>query len=334
MWPARNKNPIITQMQNSTVIVLVFLAVAGVVIVLLGTLLARSVSSHHRTIKQGEHLQRYFGRGVHARHKLLPRNENKSEVVLPVRTYWHGAFGRKQHASVMSFLALHPRLRLWLLLDTDTIQLNSLQNPWIRSLARTSRVKAIPYQTDRRRSDDNLPAKADVVRYTDLYRYGGLWFDLDVVWMKNVQPLIDGVTPWGYPWGRESSNGLNNGVLYCPQGHPAMLSVLQVVDSCRHTALPVARHMVKQPAFAAQPIEYFDPSWDAPHGAFSFADFFRARRDTPLSASFFPDCYAYHWHNQWDAPIDKDSWFAWFESQNYARLKWSPVVSGKAQAKP
>ena len=311
-------------MHTHSIVLVTLLCVTCVVCFVLLGLYIQTTQTVHQSKHELSKVQEYVDKHLTARAKIVPRSLVNAQKVLPVRTYWYGMFSRKQHGSIMSFLVHHPKLVVWVLLDTDTMDLN-MANPWLESLQRTARVKVIPYHTDRRRHDANLPAKADVVRYSDLFRYGGLWFDLDVIWLKNVQSLIHGKRPWSYPWGRTADAGLNNAVMYSPQSHPAMLALLRTIDSYQRTALPVARYLVKEPFFFAQPLEYFDPSWDAPQGQFQCSDFFLARTDTPLPHVFFSRCYAYHWHGQWDAFIHEDSWFAHFERQNYQKLKWKPV---------
>jgi hypothetical protein len=42
---------------------------------------------------------------------------------------------------------------------------------------------------------------------------------------------------------------------------------------------------------------------------------FRRRPDIQSHKDFFPGAFTYHWHNFWDAPEHKDSYFGFFNEE-------------------
>merc|ERR1719414_1295959 len=66
------------------------------------------------------------------------------------------------------------------------------------------------------------PYVADLARDMFLYKYGGFYFDLDVIALRNWDPLLAEYPNQmlAYAWAHE--NYPNNAFLYCPAKHPVM----------------------------------------------------------------------------------------------------------------
>ncbi len=149
---------------------------------------------------------------------------------------------------------------------------------------------------------------SDGLRTLALLKYGGFYFDLDVLFLRDLRQL--GAIEFFYPWSNQPYG--NSAVLRFRAGkniqrvaarsvhigtcHPARL--YRFADVGR-----ILDDVYVLPTFA------FDPAWlshdghAAPHPPCSrFNDFFLDETPTTL-ADFFPASYTYHWHNRWDRTI-------------------------------
>lgn len=228
----------------------------------------------------------------------LAKRKGKKSHVQRACCYWHGSFGRMQHASAQSFQHFNPQTPLVVLVDTESRH-TTVDNPWLRGF--TVELIETP-------NFHELWKRADWVRYQQLEQYGGWWFDLDVLFMQSIYPLSQispSDKPWTYPWGN-LPNKLNNAVMYAPRPHMAPFrSLVQIKDP------PIAKDCLQSHDFRVWPLLYFDPAWsdDSP---FTCSDFFRHRGRTAYPKKFFT-CYGFHWHNRWDAEIHPESWFTIWE---------------------
>ena len=140
-------------------------------------------------------------------------------------------------------------------------------------------------------------------------KYGGVYFDLDVLFLKDLRPLCG--HDFFYQWSRQEYG--NNAVMHFQQGSPDVHRLIdRSIDlgSCRPFVLlrfEALRDTLDRvrvfPTFA------FDPIWithdtGIPNNAYCnrFVEFFSTERSMRL-AEFFPTSYAYHWHGRWNVPI-------------------------------
>lgn len=66
--------------------------------------------------------------------------------------------------------------------------------------------------------------RADIARYEILYRYGGVYADMDTTCQKPIDPLI---VPGKMTVGWEVQNRfIGNTVIYAPKGHPALREII------------------------------------------------------------------------------------------------------------
>jgi hypothetical protein len=158
-----------------------------------------------------------------------------------------------------------------------------------------------------------LPAVSDAVRMVVLLKHGGIYFDLDVLFLRDLRELagVDFIYQWSNQaygntavshFRRDSKNvqGLVARAATIGSCHPARLCDFNAID-------PVVKDLQLWPVFV------FDPAWLAhdtgvPINDYShnLTDFFV--REQPVSIeTFYPSSYAYHWHNGWDYPLTEGS---------------------------
>lgn len=121
-----------------------------------------------------------------------------------------------------------------------------------------------------------------------------------------------------YQWGTQ--NFANSALMALQPGGrvgEVMLQLVLEVKSFRPQVMlkPLTMVAERLPDLHVYPPSVFDPAWvpveqwrnASPYFGHNFTEFFT--RDLPGgdTSLFFPDSYAFHWHNEWQAHIRQDS---------------------------
>lgn len=251
--------------------------------------------------------------------------------------YWHGTFGLKQAFSVKSFLCTQNQehTELWLWLDAADGYSQIETNPYLQELK--SRIKILSWNADDEIANTpllkikkyinmpkNLAARGDDFRIISLYKYGGVYFDLDVMFLKDFTPLLMG-HEFVYAW--EYQPYANSALLYLRK-NSYITNYLAQKFLERKEAMPWVLFDYKDKKLANlrnYPCAFFDPLWGGYCEGMpfkEFADFFKRfdngyEKEPHINSykDFFPGAFAYHWHNKWDAKEFDDSYFGLFNCE-------------------
>ncbi len=155
-------------------------------------------------------------------------------------------------------------------------------------------------------------ATSDVVRLVLLAKYGGVYFDFDNLFLRDLRPLCD--APFVYQWSNQPF--ATNAVSYFPQDSETITAMcLRCLDrgSSHPRDLLRFEDADRLPGDTlVLPSFVFDPIWIPRDLGLrvtaycnTFDDFFNPFTDgePPTLAEFFPHSYCYDWHRQWDRPI-------------------------------
>lgn len=160
--------------------------------------------------------------------KVSDLQREQSSQLLTEKTifhaYWHGTFGLKQAFSIKSLLCTQnmESIEIWLWLDSENGYAQIESNPHLQELK--GHIKILSWNVENEISNTpfckiktyinapkNLAAKGDDFRIISLYKYGGLYFDLDVMFLKDFTPLLKG-HEFVYAW--EYQSYANSAILY------------------------------------------------------------------------------------------------------------------------
>lgn len=246
--------------------------------------------------------------------KVSDSQREQSSRVLTEKTifhaYWHGTFGLKQAFSIKSFLR------------TQNLESKIKILPWNveREIAGTPFLKIKDYIN----TTMNLAAKDDYFQIISLYKYGGLYFDLDVVFLKDFTPLLKGYE-FVYAW--ECQPYGNSAILYLRK-NSYITNYLAKKLLKRKAAMPWVLFDYKDKKLANlrnYPYTFFDPLWGRYCEGMplsNFADFFKEFGDSSDEKNninsykeFFPGAFAYHWRNSWDTKEVENSYFGLFNRE-------------------
>lgn len=154
-----------------------------------------------------------------------------------------------------------------------------------------------------------LPLYADLIRLILLYKYGGVWFDLDCFFLRDFSPLFSLFENdiIGYRW--EEEKYANNAILISVNVKSSkILKLIQFLSKTETFSFQNNLFFHDDVDMIVLPCEYFDPFWKLKGQ--NKKDFFTKTDKHIDLQTFFPTSFCYHWHNMWSIPIDDSSPFS------------------------
>ena len=237
--------------------------------------------------------------------------------------YWYGTFGRMQAMSIKSLLATQKNYdyEIWLWLDSEApdSDSNNEDNIYLNQIRDYVTIK--PFNPDTiTNQTKNLAFRADDFRIWTLHEYGGLYFDLDVMFLRDMINLLMG-SEFVYAWGNQTY--ANSAVIYLRRGSPVNEYIFRKTAS-RKAAQPWVlfnysdKNLVGLKLYSCS---LFDAIWNCEKGDYifdTFDGFFTANNNISQQkisspAEIFPYSYCYHWHNHWKVEIEHASPFEFCE---------------------
>jgi len=236
--------------------------------------------------------------------------------------YWTGVLNELHALSLKSLMVTQsPPYEIWLWMPPDDVRRNyaftsSLPGVVVKEYLAAQESQGTVYEgqlgllngLDRfgGRRASNI---ANAFRILTLAKYGGVYFDLDVLFLKDMRDLCS--VEFCYQWSDQAY--ANNGLLHFDADSRNIWALAErsiTIGSCRSKALFRFEDVWKVlDGVYVFPSFLFDPLWIAhDRGRVMndycnrFVEFFTSEARVSLS-TFFPGSYAYHWHNRWDWPI-------------------------------
>jgi len=259
----------------------------------------------------------------------INNNDNNNNNKVFFHVYWHGTITRKQIASINSYLKTQDldTTELWVWLDYLTYSTE------IQKIPTHNTIKVMAYNPVVEADETLFKGKqfinhikyikfrSDIARLMILYKYGGLYFDLDMLLLRDMKPLLH--LEFCYTWSYLKAG--NNAILRFSKGSHRLIKLMhryyQFLEpynsgfnfnvSMTHT------HLYNESLdILCLPCAMFDPVWalfdSKTKSKYSklnnFDDFFK-ETDEDISKFFNNQIYAYHWHSRNDYIIEKDSYF-------------------------
>lgn len=270
--------------------------------------------------------------GIEQLGNFKPEKYNDNTIY---HVYWYGKLGRKQNLCIRSYLATQnlENTELWVWLDDDTYDLNTElllhKNIQYKRYEPTKEVIGTPfidYKLLEQR--DNLKFRSDIARIIFLYKYGGLYLDLDMILIRDLNPLLQ--EEFCYSWSYLKKG--NNGILRLKKGSNLCNSIIK-----KYKSSPSPFNLHNQKFFLGYnhryiftdeidilcyPAVMFDPVWVlhdlkqvSKYSKLCNLDDFFKTTDEDVSKFFNNKIFAYHWHSRNNYKIEKDSYFEKFEKK-------------------
>jgi hypothetical protein len=233
-------------------------------------------------------------------------------------------FGRKQALPIKAFLATQDRARCAATLWSDR---DLSDNDWVQPLLPHITLKVYdaaaeacgtPLESHPRvyaQQDARAYRDGDLFRSLILYKYGGVYVDMDVVLLRSLGVFLD--QEFVYQWDRFDDMYVS-ALTHVRAGSPFARELVEGLIVLRPGKYNWGRENIRR-AFerghriTVFPSPFFDTDWQA-HSTFTpFAN-------TPETADLYDGAFAWHWHNQWDAPIEPGCKFERLERRMEQRL--------------
>jgi hypothetical protein len=235
--------------------------------------------------------------------------------------YWGGVLSQLHDLSLKSLLVTQsPPFEVWIWIPPHDFARNqrfissfeSVPNIKFKSFTLENEAKGAGIQEYLEFAQSPGPlAISNICRLLVLGNYGGVYFDLDVLFLKDLRPLCN--VEFFYQWSNQ------------PYGNHAVCHFFKQSVNIRLLLERGLKIKNYRPAVLLRyseilnllkevyvfPTFLFDPVWIAndtkiPINTYCnrFDDFFS--KNIPMKLSeFFPGSYTYHWHNNWNAPINQ-----------------------------
>jgi hypothetical protein len=240
-------------------------------------------------------------------------------------------FGRKQALPVKAFVATQDLSMCSLVLWSDRdLSNNEWLQPFLPHLtlrvydaaaeARGTSLEGHPRVY--RQRDARAYRDGDLFRVLVLYKYGGIYADMDTVLLRSLGVFLD--QEFLYQWesfddkyapallrlrqGSAFARALVDGLIEIPAGKYNWGRE----NMCRAFKLG---HRI-----AVFPSPFFNTEWQA-------VPRFEPFKKMPYSSELYDGAFAWHWHNKWDEPIEQGSKFQLLEALIDERLARMGVCS-------
>ena len=257
---------------------------------------------------------------------FLPKEEKTIYHV-----YWYGMIKRKQLCCINSYLATQDlsNTELWVWLDENTF--NNSNKELIKD---HKNIKIKKYCPNKEKLDTpfynykfvdqtkSLKFRSDIARIIFLYKYGGLYYDLDMILLKDLKPLLN--KEFCYTWSYIKRG--NNGILRLKKQSELCY---QLMNKYKNTISPFNLHNEKfflgynhkyifteEIKIMCFPCVMFDPVWilmdtksKSKYSKLSHLDDFFKSTDEDINKFFDNQIFTYHWHSRANVVIQKDSYF-------------------------
>ena len=247
--------------------------------------------------------------------------------------FWRGdrPFGRKQALPVKAFFATQDLTRCSLVLwsDEDLSDTEALR-PFSSSMtfrmydpSAEVRGTSLEGRPDLyRQRDGRVWRDSDLFRVLVLHNHGGVHVDMDVVLLRGLGPLLD--QEFIYQWD-DFDDEYNGAIMHVHRGSAfARELIAGVLDIPAGTSnwgrANFRRAFDRGVTTTVFPSPFFDTDWQAEP---QFEKRFKPFAKTP-NIDLYEGAFAWHWHNQWDEPIETGSKFQLFE----ARIEQALVARG------
>jgi len=151
---------------------------------------------------------------------------------------------------------------------------------------------------------------SDVIRYILLYKYGGLWFDLDNFFLRSLDPVLANFSDQVFLYRWSGQNFPNGAIYFSPK--PKYVEIEKIINIFLEKNIGFGFNETQvgydtDVDFIVLPCGWFDPAWLENTFIDDFSQFFYKNKKEFNLNNFFPGAFVYHWHNRWNFPINAGS---------------------------
>jgi hypothetical protein len=257
---------------------------------------------------------------------FLPKDEKTIYHV-----YWYGKIDRKQICCINSYLKTQDlnNTELWVWLDYETFDISNdnipnHKNIKIKKYIPNNEANDSPFENKKFLNyKNNLKFRSDIARLLFLYNYGGLYYDLDMILLKDLKPLLN--LEFCYRWSNLDYG--NNGILRIrKQSNLSIQLIKKYINTLKIKNFNINFNKLifsKEIDIMCFPCVMFDPAWiltdtkiKSKYSKLCNFDNFFKKTNEDINTFFYNQIFAYHWHSRANYIIEKNSYFEKLENNN------------------
>lgn len=257
--------------------------------------------------------------------------------------YWKGILNRKSVFSIKSFL-YHTKTKwkvnLWTgngttFIDDAERQLNILKVQ-IKPFIFENEIKNTPFEVFKMkypweynrkffRAFNIFSIEADWIRIILLYNYGGLYFDLDTLFIKPPEDMIAKHKQFVSPWGTGSFKNTNNNLIYLSRENIIKLSESAIREKKPANIMGLSflsYENLKKNNIDVLSLCECDACWGCSNFSCKFHFIFqkKTKKNQIIMDYINENSFLYHWHNGYNRVIDNNSYFDELEKKFNEKL--------------
>lgn len=263
----------------------------------------------------------------------LCKNMNESyDKSIIFHCYWNGQLNEKHLYSIKSCYYFNKKHKIVLWLEKNK------ENKFNKEIEKYAEIKIFDLEREKKntflegkrfRFNKALSFYSDVVRYILLYKYGGCWFDLDVLFLRSFDPLFFNYEKdiCVYQW--ESQNYPNGAIFICLEEKSEKMkrNIEFIMKRGKGWGFQEAKLTYDSDLdMLVLPCSWFDPGWLRTPYRLGPKNFFissKIAEDNAISKgvseeylkiykekkieNFHKGAFCYHWHGKWNEEIHEDS---------------------------
>ena len=245
--------------------------------------------------------------------------EDDEKIIFHV--YWYGKINRNQVCCINSYLATQnlEKTELWVWLDCDTIKLskNSIprnKNIIVKEYNPNIESKNTPLENNTLLNQNKyLKFRSDLARIIFLYKYGGVYYDLDMILLKDFKCLLG--IEFCYMWA-DLKYG-NNGLLRLFKKSQNCIDLMNkyLFNLKERTFFLGYNKLIftEDINIYCLPSVLFDPVWilhdknkQSKYSNLNNFDNFFKKIDENINNFFDNQIFSYHWHSRNNYNIEKN----------------------------
>jgi len=254
--------------------------------------------------------------------------------------FWHGPLNEKHFISILScfyFNVLNkPNRKIILWTDSPFEDNNILKSISqfceIRYFDFLEELKDTEISDEISKSNEHYQIKSDRIRYILLYKYGGVWFDLDMFILKSFDTLLSSFKNdiCVYTW--SDHGNYPNGAIFINliPGNPKMKHFIDfLVDRNKGYGFQDYFNQESNLTYDTPvdllvlPSSWFNAMWlpDFPEFEGFNKTFFKTTDKSVTLDNFCKGAFSFHWHNMWFNPVEPNSYFDQLANDLVSRFK-------------
>jgi len=255
----------------------------------------------------------------------------KDDSIIIYHVYWYGDITRKQLLPIKSYLKTQDLKKtvLWVWLDFETYSEKNInlipkhKNILIKKYIPNEQAKDTVLENNKIINNKIfLKLRSDLARILFLNNYGGLYFDLDMILLKDLLQLLG--IEFCYCWSLKKTG--NNGILRLFKNSEECKKLINkyklLLQKKKFTVWFNDYIFTKDINIMCFPSVLFDPVWilndkkikSKYSNLNNFNNFFKQTNEN-LNNFFLNEIYTYHWHSRNNMSIENNSYFNKFESK-------------------